>query len=454
MGQDVKRQRDFLRLGATVRRILLVGCALFTPYGAAESPEMPWNMPAEHIGVATCAGSNCHGSQRPFDDSPVLQNEYFTWQRKGPHSNAYKLLLTQESKRIAANLGIGKAEEARECLTCHTDYVPEDRRGRRYSLSEGVGCEACHGGAEEYLGPHVTGNTHQENIADGLYPLADPVHRARLCLNCHMGSEDKPIDHRIMGAGHPPLDFELDTFTNIQPPHFRVDADYKKRKPYASPAKTWAIGQLIAAEQLLKGLRSKRLEAEGMFPELVFYDCNACHHPMRPPRWSEGAGGPLGPGKIRLADAYLVMSGHVIETFAPELAEPWQSALNKLHFASQRSVGAIQSEAASLVDLVDQALNRMRTQSISQAQAIALMQSIAESGVKRDAADFTTAKQMFYGLEALLAYIRSSDEALANALNPTMDQLFKAVDAQANYEPTKMRAGLQQLQTVLARQTG
>lgn len=415
---------------------------------------MPWNMPAEHIGVATCAGSNCHGSQRPFDDSPVLQNEYFTWQRKDAHSNAYKLLLTPESKRIAANLGIGKAETASECLTCHSDYVPENLRGRRYSLSEGVGCEACHGGAENYLGPHVTGNTHQENIADGLYPLADPVNRGRLCLNCHMGSKDKPIDHRIMGAGHPPLEFELDTFTNIQPPHFRVDADYRKRKPYASPAKTWAIGQLIAAEQLLKGLRSSRLEAEGMFPELVFYDCNACHHPMRPPRWNEGAGGPLGPGKVRLADAYLVMSGHVIAALAPELQQPWQSALNNLHFASQRSVAAIQNEAGTLAELVDKALDRMRSQSISQSQAVALMKAIAASGIERDAADYTAAKQMFYGLEALLAYVRSSDKPMADAMNPAMDQLFKAVDAQANYDPAAMRAGLQQLQTVLARQTG
>ncbi|MHA7832887.1 MAG: multiheme c-type cytochrome [Algiphilus sp.] len=454
MGHDVNGKIDFLRPGAVLRALALLACMSAAGQGMAVPPEMPWNMPAEHIGVATCAGSNCHGSAQPFDDSPVLQNEYFTWQRKDAHSNAYKLLLTPESKRMAANLGIAKAEQASECLTCHSDYVPESKRGRRYSLSEGVGCEACHGGAENYLGPHVTGNTHQENIADGLYPLADPVDRARLCLNCHMGSADKPIDHRIMGAGHPPLEFELDTFTNIQPPHFRVDADYKKRKPYAPPAKTWAIGQLIASEQFLAGLRSERLKAEGMFPELVFYDCNACHHPMRPPRWNKGAGGPLGPGTIRLADAYLVMSGHVISALAPALETSWQSALNAMHFASQRSVGAIQSEAATLAGLVDQALDQLRTQPISDSQALDLMRRIAESGIARDAADFTAAKQMFYGLEALLAQISASNQALAERLNPPMDTLFKALDAQASYDPQQMRSGLKQVQQVLARQAG
>ncbi len=454
MGHDVNGQIDFRRLGSVWRALALLACAGITGQVVALPPEMPWNMPAEHIGVATCAGSNCHGSAQPFDDSPVLQNEYFTWQRKDAHSNAYKLLITPESKRMAANLGIGKPEEATECLTCHSDYVPENKRGRRYSLSEGVGCEACHGGAEDYLGPHVTGNTHEENIADGLYPLADPVDRARLCLNCHMGSTDKPIDHRMMGAGHPPLEFELDTFTNIQPPHFRVDADYKRRKPYAPPAKTWAIGQLIAAEQFLSGLRSNRMQAEGMFPELVFYDCNACHHPMRPPRWSEGAGGPLGPGKVRLADAYLVMSGHVIDALAPALSAPWQSALDALHFASQRSVGAIQSDAATLAGLVAQALDRLRNQSITDAQALELMRRIASSGAKGDAADFTAAKQMFYGLEALLAQVGASNKALAERLNPPMDTLFKTLDAQAQYDPSQMRGGLKQIQQVLAQKAG
>ena len=146
------------------------------------------------------------------------------------------------------------------------------------------------GGAKSWLGPHVSGNTHAQNIEQGLYPLEDPVARARLCLHCHMGTKDKPIDHRIMGAGHPPLEFELDTFTNIQPGHFRVDKDYRERKTYAPGAKVWAIGQLLAAETFLTGLLSERFADRGMFPELVFFDCNACHHAMQQPRWNAGVG--------------------------------------------------------------------------------------------------------------------------------------------------------------------
>jgi hypothetical protein len=61
-----------------------------------------------------------------------------------------------------------------------------------------------------------------------MYPTEQPEVRAKLCLSCHFGTEDKFATHRIMGAGHPRISFELDTFTEIQPAHFRVDEDYKE----------------------------------------------------------------------------------------------------------------------------------------------------------------------------------------------------------------------------------
>ena len=33
-----------------------------------------------------------------------------------------------------------------------------------------------------------------------------------------------------MGAGHPRMSFELDTFTTVEPAHFKIDADWEKRK--------------------------------------------------------------------------------------------------------------------------------------------------------------------------------------------------------------------------------
>ena len=59
-----------------------------------------------HLGVSSCTSSTCHGSIQPWSDSNVLQNEYLTWEDQDPHSQAYKILLTDESQLIARNLGL------------------------------------------------------------------------------------------------------------------------------------------------------------------------------------------------------------------------------------------------------------------------------------------------------------------------------------------------------------
>jgi hypothetical protein len=74
------------------------------------------------------------------------------------------------------------------------------------------------------------GATHAGNVKRGLYPTDEPVAQARLCLSCHFGNKDKFVTHRMMGAGHPRMSFELDTFSQTQPPHFVADADWERRK--------------------------------------------------------------------------------------------------------------------------------------------------------------------------------------------------------------------------------
>ena len=417
---------------------------------AGEETPLPFLSKQLHVGVATCAGSNCHGSSQPFDDSTVQQNEYFSWQRKDAHSNAYKLLLSPAGRRIADNLGIKSAEKAPECLTCHTDYVAQAARGRRYQVSEGVSCEACHGGSQDWLGPHVSGNTHAQNLAQGLYPLEDPVRRAEVCLHCHAGSTEKPIDHRMMGAGHPPLEFELDTFTAIEPAHFRVDKDYRSRKAYANDAQVWAAGQLVAARFFLDGLTSARFTGRGMFPELAFFDCNACHHATRPPRWNAGLATPLGPGEVRLADANLVMAAQILDLISPSGAKQWREALADLHRASGQSVSKVKEAAKKLRQILGDTADRARDHQYTRQEAIVLMRQIATSGIERDAGGYSAAKQTYYALDALRVFLSQEQEVKSTALDKAVDQVFAAVDANNNYDPEAMRNGLRSVKTALA----
>ena len=127
-------------------------------------------------------------------------------------------------------MGLDNAHEAKVCLDCHADNVAHEKSGNRFQINYGIGCEGCHGGAERYLSNHTDPDqTHQDNIEDGMYPTDRIEDRARLCLSCHVGDDQKIASHEIMGAGHPRLSFELDTFGVLQPAHYVLDDDYKSK---------------------------------------------------------------------------------------------------------------------------------------------------------------------------------------------------------------------------------
>ena len=89
-----------------IRTLLSAFVALLAGVSLAELPEDDAYV---HMGVATCAASQCHGSAVPRDGSNVLQNEYVTWTQDDPHSHAYEVLNNAQAKRIAVRLGLGAA---------------------------------------------------------------------------------------------------------------------------------------------------------------------------------------------------------------------------------------------------------------------------------------------------------------------------------------------------------
>ena len=191
---------------ASIKQGVIGLLLLLANYALADVPQYSEE---QHLGVASCASGVCHGSVRGRTATPVNQNEYVIWSRRDRHRIAYNTLLTDESKQIASKLGLKNAHEADMCLDCHADNVPEEKRGERFQITDGVGCESCHGGAERFISTHVDPDTGRaENIEAGLYPTDDPRARAKLCLSCHLGTSEKMASHDIMGAGHPRISFE------------------------------------------------------------------------------------------------------------------------------------------------------------------------------------------------------------------------------------------------------
>ena len=186
------------RLGSrtTTLWLLVLMSLLWSLNAASESPVIPQYGPDKHEGVSSCDGSTCHGSAAPRNDRDIAQNEYSIWVDEDRHNTrAYKLLLNKNSIRISANLGRKKKPHQDDlCLDCHADNPPAAKRrseNNEFRLDDGVGCEACHGGAERYLRPHDSGSTRAKNLELGMYPTDEPVARAKLCLSCHFGNREK-----------------------------------------------------------------------------------------------------------------------------------------------------------------------------------------------------------------------------------------------------------------------
>ncbi|MCZ6640069.1 MAG: multiheme c-type cytochrome [Gammaproteobacteria bacterium] len=395
-----------------------------------------------HLGVASCAAGVCHGKVVKDPQSNVWLTEYTVWSTDDRHARAYQTLLTDESKTIAAKLGLPSAQGAKICLDCHADNVQTSQRGPKFQISDGVGCEACHGGAESWIETHTEpAATHQANLAEGMLATEDINVRAQVCLSCHLGTADQFATHQIMGAGHPRLRFELEAFTQNQPPHFAVDADYRERKPAPSGFEVWRAGQLQAATRYVELLNSPLYPGEGWLPDFAFYDCHACHHSMDDKRWPASRRGQgLLPGSPRLQDQHLLMIRALAEASNTAAVATLTQLTDNLLQAGQEGPEAVGRAAAGLLAW----LNQQDWLKTTDDSSTATRRAIAELAAQGVLNDFAHAEQAFMGLETLSIHIGD-----ATNLQSRLDELFGTVQQDDAFDPSKFRQAARRLLNAL-----
>jgi hypothetical protein len=421
----------------------LLSGALLLPMSAQAA--LPDQTEGQHLGVASCASSLCHGALRRPANAPLAMNEYILWSHQDRHSKAFEALVSGRGRALGARLGLASPESAPQCLACHSDHVAAAQRGPRFALADGVGCEACHGGAEHWIASHVASSaTYPEDVRRGMYPTADLVERAQLCDSCHVGNEQKWATHAMMAAGHPRLTFELDTYLALEPAHYTLDASYQRRKPMASHTQTWAVGQLTAALTTLQALQGARLRAPGVFPELTLFSCTACHNSdLEHPKLARtGSAVHTVPGTVPLNEAYWRMGALIAQALDREAG----ARTLLLDHALQRAVQGSRAEIADSARALGSEFSLVEKRALSApwdaGETSHVLAAVLDAGVQGEFRDYLGAEQAVMASELLLI-----DAGRAQHLRPQLDTLYRLLRTVDGYRSTEFVEALKALKS-------
>jgi hypothetical protein len=413
---------------------------------------------AGYTGPGSCSSPTCHGGVQPRDVNrdqngdlnPVLQNEYSTWVVRDKHSHAFTNLTNPVGTRIAKIMGLPSPDTAPRCLACHALDVPADQRARTFDLTDGVGCENCHGPASAWLGPHTTrGWKFEKSLELGLYDTRDPVKRSEKCLTCHLGTAEKTVDHELIAAGHPDLYFELDSFMSVMPPHWKeVDTD-----PWFA-VRVMAVGQAVQLREQLR--RVARESQGGIWPEYAELDCFACHHNLTAAKdsWRQERGYPgRRPGNPPFNLSRYVVFHHVIQDADPGAVRDLQAGINQVYAgvtalnSDRRQVAA---QATSIAELADSLAKRLNGMKFDQPQTLRLLKSIAADGDGIAEQGERAAEQATMALDSLfIAYTKNGKLGDDAAIRAGINGLFQQLDDPSLFNGFKFAAAMKNLSSLL-----
>jgi len=260
----------------------------------------------------SCSARNCHGDVVPHSAGELSQLENTVWSVTDHHADAWKSLSSDLAKNIELRLAppgtppIPADQDAR-CLACHsTPSTGKVGKNDWHWDTRGVACEACHGRADRWRDEHYAwrGELKKEQAPDldrrlsemyahhGMVWLGDDLSRAKSCAECHVGAPPsakqdglplRDVNHDLIAAGHPRLQFDLNAYLKAMPPHWRE----RDAKPNLH-LRRWAAGQWSAMTAWLELLKYRAKSGnENGWPELAEYRCFSCHHDLKSNAWRQ-----------------------------------------------------------------------------------------------------------------------------------------------------------------------
>ncbi|MBC8003813.1 MAG: hypothetical protein H7X97_14620 [Opitutaceae bacterium] len=353
-----------------------------------------WNLQAadRFLGADTCSTSGCHGG------GGENRQQFTIWSRQDPHAKSFATLTTARSARMAEALKIADATLSPRCTTCHAPFheVPAARFVTQIKATAGVSCETCHGPAESWLRTHTRPDlTHADKVSAGVRDLKNLYIRANSCVACHQN-----VEADLLRAGHPELIFELDGQAVSEPKHWRETGDF--RGPQA-----WWTGQAVALREVSWQLTEKAGDDKA------------------PARWA---------GLLWLLQQTAgpdSSSPSLAGLSSEPLAENFEQARQKADALAKKSAESPWTSAR-----VQQALLKL-------------------SGTREQFTDAKTpaiiharrAERLVLGLDRLVAAL--PDKPTAQALQPSLNRLFKLAQSLPEFQPATFAAALGEFETKL-----
>ena len=212
----------------------------------------------------------------------------------------------------------------------HDPAVFSQRRRELRKLSW-AGGEVAHGPLSRFMENQIAGG--QAALRHARYAVAPGADETVRRVPC--GSPGRDVDHDLIAAGHPRLNFEFSvsrqhaaSLGRRQGSRAEQDAPERGRADFEQRA--WVYGQLVSAHAALE-LLADRADGTKVWPEFAEHDCYACHHNLQSPSWRQERAVPGNLGAIPWNRWYLTMTPRALTSIGADdkLLDPLRKRLQE-----------------------------------------------------------------------------------------------------------------------------
>jgi hypothetical protein len=297
-----------------------------------------------------------------------------------------------------------------------------------------------------------------------MHDTRNVIHRTEKCLECHLGTRSKFVDHEMIAAGHPDLYFELDSFSAVMPRHWKTPRESEPGKPGEDATwagvREWSAGQAVqlraAMERLTWRAKNERFDKKDVWPEYSEHSCFACHHALGPAKdsWRQEHGyvgrRPGDPpwNSSRYA-VFRLLAKQIDSANAQDLDRQLlavSSEMSKLN-PDRNTVASAASAAAPVAQRIAE---RLATMQYDQSIALRMLHCISDDAENIALADERAAEQAAMAMDSLyIAYSKDAKPANASEVRAAINGLFQQLENPSSYNADQFASSLRQIRAML-----